>query len=269
MSPAVKNTLKLLLTAVFIITCGIIPSFINSPIIDSPNSPGPNNDPDYAEPTVANTDLLTDYSDKVMMYLNYGNQTEYKRKLTEEDIGESNLEKCSKLQHYLYENLFVDQDPEITTNYLGSDIFSIGDGSGNYIRVVEYFWGGSGDWRNWIDVVVDADTQDIYYLYISCQNLINFSKYTREQLPDSDSLLQMFHGWDGSNVITDHNILTDYGIDLGNTISYIKSDGHIVSFKIVSGFTIFEESTEYGIYDYKIYASPTSITVNTETQNSY
>ncbi len=265
MSTTVKNILKLLLTAVFIITCGIIPSFINSPNMDTVNTPGPNN-----ESSVANTNLITDYSDKVLMYLDYGNQNEYKRRLTEEDIGKNNVDKCNKLQQYLYENLFVDQAPEIATNYLGSEILSIADGSGNYIRVIEYFWGGSGDWQNWIDVVIDADTQDIYYLYISCQNLINFSQYTRDQLPDSDSLLQMFQGWDGGSAITDKNILTAYGIDPGNdTISYIKPDGRIVSFDIVSGYTIYEDSTEYGIYDYKIYASPISITEYTDTKNTY
>jgi hypothetical protein len=61
--------------------------------------------------------------------------------------------------------------------------------SAGTIRVWHYYIQWRGDWRNWLDLYMDADTQEIYYLYVSsgCENRQeDYAKLPAEQvLPET------------------------------------------------------------------------------------
>ena len=58
----------------------------------------------------------------------------------------------------------------------GSEYTSVSDGV-TQVNVCRMWMERSGDWKNWLDVCFDADTGEIYYLYLSCECLSNAERY--------------------------------------------------------------------------------------------
>ena len=65
----------------------------------------------------------------------------------------------------------VDREDVILTSE-GTEYLTITYG-GETIRVCHYFREWSGDWGNWMEAYVDADSGDPYYLYVSSQRKAN------------------------------------------------------------------------------------------------
>ena len=59
----------------------------------------------------------------------------------------------------------------------GHDYVTITDGKTD-VNICRMWMERKGDWRNWLDVCFDADSGEIYYLYLSCERLSNGDAYT-------------------------------------------------------------------------------------------
>lgn len=58
----------------------------------------------------------------------------------------------------------------------GQDYFSLSDGT-HSVNICRMWLERKGDWRNWLDVCFDADSGEVYYLYLSCECLENHARY--------------------------------------------------------------------------------------------
>ena len=60
---------------------------------------------------------------------------------------------------------------QMTVEAEGTQCLEVYSGTGT-IQVWHYYIQWRGDWRNWLDLYMDADTREIYYLYVSsgCEN---------------------------------------------------------------------------------------------------
>lgn len=59
----------------------------------------------------------------------------------------------------------------------GSEYTVISDESGAQARLCRMWLEAQGDWQNWLDVCFDAESGEIYYLYLSRECLTNQKKY--------------------------------------------------------------------------------------------
>ncbi len=75
----------------------------------------------------------------------------------------------------------IDQGQEVE-EARGETCISVWSGN-KRTRVWHYYRQWRGDWRNWMEIYIDADTQEIYYLYISSGCERNQSLY--QSLTDS------------------------------------------------------------------------------------
>ena len=58
----------------------------------------------------------------------------------------------------------------------GSEYIRISDGESG-LTAAHMWLEKTGDWKNWLDVYFDAETGEIYYLYLSCGNVANLTEY--------------------------------------------------------------------------------------------
>ena len=71
----------------------------------------------------------------------------------------------------LFDRALTDTGPD------GSEFLRISDGTAE-MTVCHMWLERSGDWQNWLDVYFDAETAEIYYLYLSCGILADPASYT-------------------------------------------------------------------------------------------
>lgn len=83
---------------------------------------------------------------------------------------------CEAEMQQLIQRCIVDRRVE---NFApdGSEYLRISDGE-TTATVCRMWLETTGDWKNWLDVCFDADTGEIYYLYLSCGNVSNPAEYT-------------------------------------------------------------------------------------------
>jgi len=100
--------------------------------------------------------------------------------------GEDTVERCEARMRELVKLWVPDQGLEETAPS-GSD-YTLVSGGGGAIRVCRMWLEIQGDWQNWLDVCFDADTGEIYYLYVSRSCLYNAERYSGDE-PLSDRLV--------------------------------------------------------------------------------
>lgn len=66
----------------------------------------------------------------------------------------------------------------------GSEYTVVSDENGREIAVCRMWLEKRGDWQNWMDVCIDADTGEIYYFYLSRECLTNRRLY---EIPEADA----------------------------------------------------------------------------------
>ena len=59
----------------------------------------------------------------------------------------------------------------------GSEYTLISNDSGAQVRLCRMWLEARGDWQNWLDVCFDADSGEVYYLYLSRECLSNRNRY--------------------------------------------------------------------------------------------
>ena len=90
---------------------------------------------------------------------------------------------CETVMRTLIARCIDDQgldDPSPT----GSEYTVVTDADGREISVCRMWLERRGDWQNWMDVCIDADTGELYYYYLSRECLTNRKLY---ETPDTDA----------------------------------------------------------------------------------
>lgn len=136
----------------------------------------------------------------------------------EEQISKDVLEKILRQFEMLTSDLqaqpidwsIYDEDIDIDGDLRRKDLAVIRDDQGRSFRVLRFLLGWDTDWKNWIQVVFDADTADTYFFYSSalCRN--NHEDYNSLILP-ADPLqvaeqLKKYLGFDTYSIYWNGNI---------------------------------------------------------------
>lgn len=66
-----------------------------------------------------------------------------------------------------YQAFLVDLSPALDIESQDSEFYFITNAEGETMRVWRYYCEWSGDWRNWVEIYIDADTLEVYYFYFS------------------------------------------------------------------------------------------------------
>ena len=85
------------------------------------------------------------------------------------------IERCEALMAEIVAACIADTRLEDLTP-TGRDFMTVSDGE-TEVNLCRMWMERNGDWRNWLDVCFDADSGEIYYLYLSCERLSNSEAY--------------------------------------------------------------------------------------------
>ena len=80
----------------------------------------------------------------------------------------------------------------------GSEYTIVSDPSGREIRLCRMWLERRGDWQNWLDVCMDADSGELYYFYLSRECLTNRKNYPMEDRADAAQIADLLaseNGW--------------------------------------------------------------------------
>jgi hypothetical protein len=108
----------------------------------------------------------------------------------------------------------------------GSEYTAVTDAAGREIHVCRMWLERRGDWQNWMDVCMDADTGELYYYYLSRECLTNRKLY---ETPDTDAgriaaSLAEEYGWTLRYLAEEH--------DSGGAAAVYSSDGGTLCYQI-------------------------------------
>ena len=80
----------------------------------------------------------------------------------------------------------------------GTEYTVVSAGAGREIHVCRMWLEKRGDWQNWLDVCIDADSGDLYYLYLSRECLTNRKNYARPEQSEPAQIAELLaseNGW--------------------------------------------------------------------------
>ena len=115
-----------------------------------------------------------------------------------ESLSEETKERCETVMRTLMARCINDQALDYA-GPTGSEYTVISDVNGEELQLCRMWLEQQGDWQNWMDVCFDAETGQVYYLYLSRECLHNQSDYAEQmQVPDLRGLadgLASEYGW--------------------------------------------------------------------------
>lgn len=121
------------------------------------------------------TDNVFDTGERAVMFAKYISKDNSVRYKTDDKPEKSEIKYCSAVLDKIVEEYRIDNVSGKTITE-GSDFLVLSDGE-NSMRVCRMWVQDQGDWTNWIDVYIDADTGFIYSLYISSICMYNGNDY--------------------------------------------------------------------------------------------
>ena len=71
----------------------------------------------------------------------------------------------------------IDDRALADTTPTGSEYTVVSDGAGRELKLCRMWLERRGDWQNWLDVCMDAETGELYYFYLSRECLTNRRNY--------------------------------------------------------------------------------------------
>ena len=104
---------------------------------------------------------------------------------------------CETVMRTLIARSIDDQGLEDFTP-TGTEYTYISDADGREIHVCRMWLERRGDWQNWLDVCIDADTGALYYYYLSRECLTNRKNYARPEQTDASQIAELLateNGW--------------------------------------------------------------------------
>ena len=83
---------------------------------------------------------------------------------------------CEERMSVIMDSCRIDQQTGAAKKE-GSEYFTLVSKAGD-VNICRKWVEWQGDWRNWMDVCFDADSGELYYLYVSAECLSNYKSYT-------------------------------------------------------------------------------------------
>jgi len=80
----------------------------------------------------------------------------------------------------------------------GSEYTVVSDGDGRELKLCRMWLERRGDWQNWLDVCMDAETGELYYYYLSRECLTNRKNYSAPVQTDAAQIADLLateNGW--------------------------------------------------------------------------
>ncbi len=80
----------------------------------------------------------------------------------------------------------------------GTEYTVVSDADGRELRLCRMWLERRGDWQNWLDVCMDAETGDLYYFYLSRECLTNRKNYPAPEHTTAAQLAELIateNGW--------------------------------------------------------------------------
>ncbi len=80
----------------------------------------------------------------------------------------------------------------------GSEYTVVSDGDGRELKLCRMWLERRGDWQNWLDVCMDAETGELYYYYLSRECLTNRKNYAPPEQTRAEQIAELLateNGW--------------------------------------------------------------------------
>jgi hypothetical protein len=146
----------------------------------------------------APTEALT-LEERTLMFADYWNRGAEDGGYTVEKpdpVPRKMRETCETVMRTLIARSIDDQGLSDLTP-TGSEYTIVSDGAGRELHLCRMWLEKRGDWQNWLDVCMDAESGEIYYFYLSRECLTNRKNYTIERMDAAQiaELLATENGW--------------------------------------------------------------------------
>lgn len=173
-------------------------------------------------------DSVFDSGARAAMFSRYMEKNSDVRVKVDEKPGTAEIKYCTKVFDGIYDRCVLDvKDGKLITQ--GQEFMTLSDGE-NSMRLCRMWVQDQGDWTNWLDVYIDAETGFVFYLYVSSICLSNSMDY-------SDSLDPGFNCKTVADVIAAE---TGYGLEMlswsgraeDTATAYTYSDGEAIIWSI-------------------------------------
>ena len=237
MNKGLQTVLKLVAAVIFFIICAILPSLFT-----------PSGEM-FALPPV----YPLDYYERSEIYSAYVNERIAAVQISTEELNQTSLEQCNTKLEFILSYLIVDENLYPSpNNYTVQKFHSVTDERGREIRLMEYYSSRHGDWTSWISLMMDVDTQDIYFLYISGDCEQDFFRYNSMEIPDLNRMEEFL------SISTDCGTTTIHseGYESDRRFAYLSlgnTENPSPYYYKVIGHTAINADTQRLIYDYNIY----------------
>ena len=127
-------------------------------------------------------------SENAALFVKFSNNEKYVKKKVIKKVSNSKVNACEEKFNEIISEYIVDYAPRKTINE-GSEFITVSF-EGKSIELCRMWLQDQGDWTNWVDVYMDANTGFIYYLYVSSICVYNNDKYINaiEVAPDCKNI---------------------------------------------------------------------------------
>ena len=123
-------------------------------------------------------------SENAALFVKFSNNEKYVRTKIDKKPANSTVKACEEIFNEILNEYIIDDAARKTVNK-GSEYMTVSF-EGKSIDLCRMWLQDQGDWTNWVDVYMDANTGFIYYLYVSGICVYNNDKYVNalETHPD-------------------------------------------------------------------------------------
>lgn len=113
---------------------------------------------------------------RASMFVKYINNDSSIRFKVDDEPDNGELKRCEAIFDELSSYCIIDKVSRKTVTE-GCQFINLSDGE-NQMRICRMWFQDQGDWTNWMDVYMDADTGFVYYLYINSTCVSNGRDYS-------------------------------------------------------------------------------------------
>ncbi len=114
-------------------------------------------------------------SEKAFIFVKYINNEKYVKSKINTKPGNAKIKFCKEIFNEILANGVIDNASRKTISE-GCEFINVSY-EGESIELCRMWLQDQGDWTNWVDIYIDADTGFVYYLYISGICVYNNAEY--------------------------------------------------------------------------------------------
>ncbi len=108
----------------------------------------------------------------------------------------------------------------------GTEYTVVSDGDGRELHLCRMWLEKRGDWQNWLDVCMDAETGEVYYYYLSRECLTNRKNYPAPEQTDAEQIAAQIateSGWTLRYLADEDGAAAAFYSTPGGTVCYAIS----------------------------------------------